>query len=340
MTRRAVLYCCLAGLIAVLGGLLAGCSGGPVANEVVVYTAEKDENIDAVSRLWAQAHPDIKMRTVASGTNEIVQRVKAERRRPLGDLVWGVGAEGLAANPDLYEMYQTSEEPAVDPEWVAVAKGEPWLPNNVVPTVLVYNTKLVPAAKAPQTWRDLADPRWKGKVAYAAPDKSGSAYTQLATMVAVFGDNPAGWKTIEQIMDNAVILQSSSKVPKGVADGEYEVGLSYENVVGVYVNGGAPVKIVYPADGTSVTPDGNALIKGGPHPENAKLFLDFLQSKAVQEELATKLSLRSVRTDVAPPPGLPALSAVKRAPGFDFRWSTDHRADFLGKWQEILLRRG
>ena len=351
-----------AALMAVLGmAVVAGCGGGkPGATELAVYSAEKDEIVQAVSAMWKKVAPEIKLNVMEAGTNEVVQRVRAERQRPLGDLVWGSGAEGMTASPELFEPYESKETKAIDPRWLAVAKGAPWQPNNVVPMVLVYNTnrfktpgrRLVgpPFPRAfdghvkyfspppPRAWEDLAYPGLWGVIAYAAPDKSGSAYTQLATMVAVFGDNDAGWKTIEDIMGNAKILQSSGKVIKGVADGEYAVGITYENIAGLYVRSGAPMKIVYPVEGTAVTPDGNALIRGAPHPEAAKRFLDFLLSKPVQEMLAQKLSLRSVRMDVAAPPGLVPIDKIKAAPGFDFRKAAQKRDEYLKKWQAILLR--
>jgi len=349
-----------AALVAVLGmAVIAGCGGGkPGTTQLAVYSAEKDEIVQAVSAMWKKVAPEIKLNVMEAGTNEVVQRVRAERQRPLGDLVWGSGAEGMTASPELFEPYESKETKAIDPRWLAVAKGAPWQPNNVVPMVLVYSTTLFrgpggtlePPARAfdahtkywgaghPQSWRDLADPRLLGKLAYAAPDKSGSAFTQLATMVAVFGDNDAGWKTIEEIMRNAKILQSSGKVIKGVADGEYAVGITYENIAGLYVRSGASMKIVYPAEGTAVIPDGNALIRGAPHPEAAKRFLDFLLSKSVQEMLAQKLSLRSVRMDVAAPPGLVPIDKIKAAPGFDFRKGAQKRDEYLKKWQAILLR--
>jgi iron(III) transport system substrate-binding protein len=340
-----------AALVAALGiAVIAGCGGGkPGATELAVYTAEKDEIVQAVSAMWKKAAPEIKLNCMEAGTNEVIQRVRAERQRPLGDLVWGSGAEGMTASPELFEPYESKETKAIDPRWLAVAKGAPWQPNNVVPMVLVYNTKLVrvqaryaensgPTPPAPYYWRDLARPGWKGLVAYAAPDKSGSAFTQLAVMVAVFGDNDTGWKTIADIMRNAIILQNSGKVIKGVADGEYAVGITYENIAGLYVRSGAPMKIVYPVEGTAVIPDGNALIRGGPHPEAAKRFLDFLLSKPVQEMLAQKLSLRSVRTDVAAPPGLVPIDQIKAAPGYDFVKAARKRDEYLKKWQAILLR--
>jgi iron(III) transport system substrate-binding protein len=307
------------------------------SGQVVVYAAEKDEIIQAVSPFWEKAAPQIRLNVIAAGTNEVLQRARAERQRPLGDALWGVGAEGPSALPELFEPYETKEAKAVASHWKDIAKSQPWQPNNIVPMVIIYNTRLVKAAEAPRGWRDLANPRWKNRLAYAAPDKSGSAYTQLATMVSVFGDSDAGWETIDRIMANPKILPSSGKVPKGVADGEYAVGMTYENLAGLYATGGAPIKIVYPVEGTAIIPDANALMRGAPHPKEGKRFLDFLQSRPVQEMLARKLSLRSCRTDVASPPGLPPIESIKAAPGFDFRWAVQRREDFIKKWQAIVL---
>jgi iron(III) transport system substrate-binding protein len=330
-TRGAVLA-----LVVLVGAAGCGPRRSP-SGQVVVYAAEKDKIIQAVSPLWEKVAPRIRLDVIPAGSNEVLQRARAERQRPLGDVLWGVGAEGPSAMPELFDPYETREAKAVAPRWKDIAKGQPWQPNNIVPMVIIYNTRLVKAAEAPRRWRDLANPRWRNRLAYAAPDKSGSAYTQLATMVSVFGDSDAGWSIIKRIMANAKILPSSGKVPKGVADGEYTVGMTYENVAGLYATGGAPIKIVYPVEGTAIIPDANALIRGAPHPKEGKRFLDFLQSKPVQEMLARKLSLRSCRTDVASPPGLPPIDSIKAAPGFDFRWAVQRREDFIKKWQAIVL---
>lgn len=322
-----------------LGALLAGCGQGAIKpNELTVYAAEKQEIVDVVKPLWAKVAPDIKLNVITGGSTEIIQRVRSEASNPLGDVVWGSGAEGVSYNAQLFEAYAPQEQKAVDPRWLEMAAGEPWIPNNLQPQVIVYNTKLVKPPDAPRGWRDLAAPRWKDKLAYADAEQSGSAYTQLAVMVAVFGDNPAGWKVIAQIMRNAKIVTSSSRVPKGVADGEYAVGITYENTAGFFVKGGAPMKIVYPVEGTALTPDCNALIKRARHPAAAKRFLDFLVSKPVQERLAQTQSLRSCRTDVAAFPGLPPLAQVKAAPNFDFRAAVERRKDVIKQWLDIVAQ--
>jgi iron(III) transport system substrate-binding protein len=97
------------------------------------------------------------------------------------------------------------------------------------------------------------------------------------------------------------------------------------------------VGVIYPQDGTSVPPDGNALIKGAKHPKAARLFLDYAVSKEVMELLAEKFSLRSARTDVSPPKGFVPLSEIKAVP-YDMEWAGKNYTAFIKKWQDIIVR--
>jgi iron(III) transport system substrate-binding protein len=313
---------------------------GPAAaqsteGEVVVYTAAQSTIVQAIGPMFEQK-TGIKVNFVEAGTGEILKRARAEAANPLGDVLWALGAEGMAANPDLLEPYTVADDAKI----AAIYKkgmGGRITPNNVTPMVIIYNTKLLPAAEAPKTWRSLTEPRWMDKIAYAAADKSGSSFTILATLLTVFGDNDAGWKVVEDIMKNAKILPSSSRVPKGVADGEYQAGLTYEDAAMRQVKGGAPVAVVYPQDGTSIPPDGNAILKGAKHPKAARAFMDYAVSKEVMDLLAQKFALRSARTDVAAPEGFPAIDTIKAVP-YDMEWAGKNYAVFIKRWQDIIVR--
>jgi iron(III) transport system substrate-binding protein len=86
------------------------------------------------------------------------------------------------------------------------------------------------------------------------------------------------------------------------------MGLTLEDNALQYVQGGSPMSIVHLTDGTIATPDGIALIKGGPNPEGGKKFIDWALSKSTQETLVKEIGRRSVRTDVSGPAGLPDLA--------------------------------
>jgi iron(III) transport system substrate-binding protein len=304
--------------------------------QVVVYTAAQSTIVQAVGPMF-EKKTGIKVQFVEAGTGEVLKRAQAEKANPLGDVFWALAAEPLAANADLLEPYTVADDAKINAIYKKGMAGGRVNPNNVTPMVIVYNKKLVSEAEAPKTWKALADPKWKDKIAYAAADKSGSSYTILATLLTVFGENDAGWKVVEDIMRNAKILPSSSRVPKGVADGEYHAGLTYEDAAMRQVAGGAPVGVIYPQDGTSIPPDGNALIKGAKHPKAARLFLDYVVSKEVMDLLAEKFSLRSARVDVNPPKGFVPLTEIKAVP-YDMEWAGKNYAAFVKKWQDIIVR--
>ena len=304
--------------------------------EVVVYTAAQSTIVQAIGPMFQQK-TGIKVHFVEAGTGEVLKRARAEAANPLGDVLWALGAEGMAASADLLEPYTVAEDAKIASVYKKGMASGRITPNNVTPMVIIYNKKLVAESEVPRTWRSLAEPKWKDKIAYAAADKSGSSYTILATLLTVFGDTDAGWKVVEDIMKNAKILPSSSRVPKGVADGEYHAGLTYEDAALRHVKGGAPVGVVYPGDGTSVPPDGNAILKGAKHPKAARIFMDYAVSKEVMDLLAEKFALRSARTDVEPPAGFPAIGAIKVVP-YDMEWAGKGYAALIRKWQDLIVR--
>jgi iron(III) transport system substrate-binding protein len=106
--------------------------------------------------------------------------------------------------------------------------------------------------------------------------------------MAVYGaDTDEAWAYIEQLMPNLVILGSSSGVFKNTQAGEYVVGLTYEDgAVGLVRDGATNIRLQYPTNGTSASCFGTALVKNGPNPENAKVFIDFICSAEGQTALA------------------------------------------------------
>ena len=117
------------------------------------------------------------------------------------------------------------------------------------------------------------------------------------------------------------------------------MGLTLEdNAFRYFINGG-PVAIIYPTDGTVAAPDGMAILKGAPNLANAKKFVDWCLSKTVQEYLVKAMARRPVRTDVANPAGLPALSEIKSIP-YDFGWAAKSKDAFVKKFVDIAMDLG
>lgn len=310
--------------------LLVAITGITLANDVVIYTAHHADIVNELIPMFEEK-TGLTTNVVRAGSGEIIQRVKAEKERPLGDIIWSIGGEALEANSDLLQSYTPKEHDKLNSKFMI---GTNWLPYTGIPMVIIVNTDLLDEDEYPTEWGSLVDPKWKGRFIYAGADVSGSAYTQLANIISIYGEEE-GWPLVEKMMANATIAPSSGQVPRGVADGEYAVGFTLEEAANRYVMGDANVDIVYPEDGVPAIPDGSAMIKNSPNPENAQKFLDFILSKEAQEFLVEKMQRRSVRTDVAPPGGLPKLSNLNFS-DYDMGWAAENRNEIITKWQRII----
>ena len=139
-------------------------------------------------------------------------------------------------------------------------------------------------------------------------------------------------------MRNAVIVGTTSAAYQGVANGEFAVAVTMEYAAYQYVAGGMKdIKLVYPAEGTFLSPEGMALIKGAKHPAEARKLYDFLASQEVQMDIFKTAYRRPLRTDidVSKLSELPALQNIKVIPLDDHQMEED-RAAFLAQWRQLV----
>lgn len=294
--------------IALAGSLLASTAFGGLAvaqeKPVVIYTAHISSIVDKLVPQF-EKETGVKAEVVKLGSGDVAKRAKAEAARPAADVIWSISGSQLDELADILEPYKPADADKIDTHFV----GNPaWTPYTSVVYVLAVNTSMTPLDQAPKSWAELADTKWQGQIASARADNSGSAMQQLQGVLTIFGDQ--GWQKYAEIAKNFVLTDSSGAVSRYVADGETSLGVTLEDNALQYVQGGAQVSILHFTDGTIVSPDGVALVKGGPNPEGGKKFIDWALSKATQETLVKEVGRRSVRTDVSGPEGLPDLSKL------------------------------
>jgi iron(III) transport system substrate-binding protein len=169
----------------------------------------------------------------------------------------------------------------------------------------IVNTNLLTSNNYPQTWKDLADPKYKKEIILANPALSGSAYAQIYMIWKLYGDS-----VLKAVAENAVFVASSTAVPESVARGEYAIGVTGEGNVAEYILKGSPVTYVYPKDGTGARFDATGIIKNGPNLKAAQLFMDFMTTKEAYTILLNTRSRRVVVPDLPGPGPLPALGDI------------------------------
>jgi iron(III) transport system substrate-binding protein len=194
------------------------------------------------------------------------------------------------------------------------------------------NKRALKGDAAPRTWSDLADPKWKDRLAIGDPEKTSSSYATLWGINETLGKEP-----LKGIARNATMMSTASQVYEGVAKGEFAVGMTMEYAAQEYVAGGQKdIQIVYPSEGTFIAPEGMALVKGSKNPGEARKFFDFLAAKSTQELLANKFYRRPIREDIdTTRMGLPRINAIKVQPIDDAK-ATAAQPGFIATWKELV----
>lgn len=314
--------------------ILAGCVARVSAAEVVLYSSNNVEAVNRVVELFTKENPGIKVSVVRAGTGALMQRIKAEAANPLGDIFWSGGVSTIDQFRDQLEPYQSPEASAVQPAYRSPT-GQ-WLGTNVHVNVLMANLRQVPDGQLPKGWADLADPRWKGRLVLPDPERTSASF------VAMYGVRKyLGKEVLAQIVRNATIVGTTSAAYEGVAKGEFAVAVTMEYAAYEYVAGGLKeIRLVYPTEGTFLSPEGMALIKGAKHPAEARKLYEFLASKKAQTEIFKTAYRRPLRTDVdvSKLAELPALGAIKVLALDDGQMGTE-RAQFLAEWRAMLSGR-
>ena len=301
--------------------------------DLVVYSPHDADPLNAGVALFQAAYPNINVEVIAAGTGELCQRVVAESENPQGDVLWGGGADTLAAYVDYFAPYVCANDDVIGDAYKDSA--DLWIGESPLPMVIIYNKTLIDEADVPTTWEGLCDEKLKGTIAYASPAKSGSAYTQLCTMLFSQPSLDEGWAMVEKFIANldGKIQDSSGNCHKLVAAGEYAIGVTIEKSAVLY-NDNPDIGYIYP-EANSAVPDGVALIKGCPNEENAKLFIDFVTGMDCQVDQNVNWKRRPVRSDLAPE-GLCELSTLDLG-NYDFAYAANNKESIVEKWNDLTV---
>ena len=304
---------------------------------IVIYSAN-DATLNKLVATEFAKETGVPADVVSAGSGVVMKRIETEKDRPQGDIVWGVSRSLLQTNAQHFQAYASQHKAAVpaefrDPE-------DRWIGTNLHLLVILQNTKSVPEAQGPKSWDDLTQAKWKGNIAFTDPANSGSAYSNVTLLVDMWGGGNAGWDKVSKLIANTKMLNRSSLVFQGVGNGEYGLGISLEYAGYLWANNGAPVKVIYPSDGTIAQMEGVAIIKNGPNTEGARKFVDYVNRKDVREMILKETFRRPARQDLDLPnlPGkMPKLSDVKLVKYDEAGW-TDKRSETMDRIKDVIQK--
>ncbi|MBP8287363.1 MAG: extracellular solute-binding protein [Rhodoferax sp.] len=300
--------------------------------KVTIYTAAPQDLLDNVIPAFEKS-ANVKVELIKGGSGDLINRLKAEKGRQAADVLFSVSTEVIEANSALFSKFTPDNVKYLSSVFKV---NDAAVPFTAVANSFGVNTKQLTPAQYPKTWVDLGNPMYKGKISAGRPDKSGSAFIQLALILQIYGEEK-GWDVYSKILDNTVLSNSSGAVSKFVNDGEALIGLSNEDTLLKFKAGGGPVEILYPTDGTSALADSMALTATPANAEGGKAFINFMLSREAQEIL-DGVGRRTVRSDVVSKNPLTPLNKIN-VYKYNDDWAGANRARILAKFNEMLLNK-
>jgi len=278
--------------------------------KVVWYTSLALPTAEKIAKLFEAAYPGVKVEVHRTGSQRILQRVMQEMQANLKlvDVIHtsDAGHFVLLKEKKLLMKYT----PAGVDGFPAGFKDKDgyYFTLRATVNVIAYNTKLVPAAEALKGWKDLLDPKWRGKLVTAHPGYSGVISTHVLALVQLYG-----WDYFKQLAQNKVMLVQSAVDPAGVvASGERQVAVDGGDYYYYQMKKkGNPIEVVYPKEGVPLVVSPTAIASFAPHPNAAKLFTDFTFTRELQQVMADSEGLYTGHPEVKYPAGKPKLSDLK-----------------------------
>jgi len=326
-----------ASVLALATGLSA--SGAMAAGKLNLYCSAQEDWCQLMARSFEEKTGiDVDMTRKSSG--ETFAQIKAEEVNPKGDVWWGgTGDPHLqAAEEDLTEPYVSPMRDQLH-SWAisqATSAGDKTIGIYSGALGFGYNTKLLADAglTAPACWEDLTKPEFKGKVQMASPNSSGTAYTTLATMVQLFGEEK-GFDYMKRLHGNINQYTKSGSAPiKAAGQGETTVGIVFMHDSVAQTVAGFPVVTVAPCEGTGYEIGSMSIIKGARNMDEAKVFYDWALSAEAQT-LALQVNAFQVMSNMAATSSdlAPNMDQIKLI-NYDFKLygSSDERKRLLSKW--------
>lgn len=319
--------------------VLMTAAGVAQADELSVVCGAEQDWCDLMVAAFEEENPDTDVLMVRKSTGETLAQIRAEAGNPKIDVWWGgtgdphliAAEEGLtqASGADTSELLGWAQNMADISEGRAIGIYAGALG-------IAYNSEILSekGIAPPSCWADLEDPRFAGEIQVANPNSSGTAYTELATFVQLFGEDEAFVK-LEAIGQNVNSYTKSGSAPsKAAARGETGVAIGFMHDMVKLAAEGFPLEIVAPCEGTGYEVGAVSVITGARNPEGAKAWVEFALSAAAQSRAPEVGSFQvPSNSNAQVAPESPDLASIKLI-DYDFATygSSETRARLLARW--------
>jgi iron(III) transport system substrate-binding protein len=306
--------------------------------KVVFYTGIERPAAEALIAAFKKKYPSIDAEAVRASSSKLATRLDAEieANRVEGDVFefsLTYLTDDLKNRGEIlhYDSPEYAAYPAQykDPGY--------WAATGISSVIILVNTDMVDAANMPTSWWDLTKPFWKDKLTIDNLEVSGTGYSWL---IAVVNNDKLGWKYIEALGKNNISLERGhAGMAQKVAAGEYAAATEMSDFHMKNLRNASasvPVRGIWPTEGVPQEPWTAGILKRAPHPNAAKLFLDFLLSKEGQTLYASAMGWTSARTDGSKSTLAEAPDHVtKMDSGLTPEQALKVRDEYVARWKKL-----
>lgn len=261
--------------------------------EVIWYTSIPTEASEAVAAAFSEKYPAIDAQVVRSPSFELWERFRTEASA--GDTRADLfnpsdfGIMEMAVEEGLLAQFvPESVKGTIEPRFID-ENGHFWS-NRILTTSIMYNTDLVPEDQQPSTWQDLLDPYWTSEnFGIGDPRESAAIYGAFYEMAQ---SPDIGEEFFQELGEKDPILYAQGGQQRNaVVSGEIAATVAVDYRAWQLIADGAPVEIVYPEEGVGFTRDYHAVVADAPHPNAARLLMEYIGSEEGAAVLAENLGV-------------------------------------------------
>lgn len=315
-------------LIVMLAALfvLAACGGGK--NTVAIYTHNVEDEMQPMVAALEET-VDVKVDFLNLSSEEGYSRAEAEFPNVGAEVQWGQlhSLALLAQEEDMLGSYQSPEWEDV-PDEFKDPEGR-WYGWSYWYNELAVNTELVEelGLDVPTSWEDLIDPQYKGEIVMPDPSVSGTGFLLVSTIIQIMGEDDA-WDYFEKLNENVGQYVESADVPgQMAAQGEFAIGITWDQAVNNFIVEGYPITGVIPDEGVGYDLDVIWIYKGNEDNEDVQKVIDYVGSEAGMRESG---KYRSMVTK----PGIEGTAGDSEPNliDYDALWAAENRSKIQEEW--------
>ncbi len=294
------------------------------------------------SKVFAEFTKDtgIKVNFLRFSSGEALARLTAEKGNPQVDVMLGGPADTYAAGEkdQIFEAYKPKGADAI-PANLRDPKNH-WTGIGIIPLCFLTNTKFLEKnhMKAPISWDDLLDPKYKNNLQMADARTSGTATERIYSLVKVKGEDQAFDYQKKLNKNIQMYTKSGAGGAMPIATGQCGSGIFYIVDALDIAQQGYPVVITYPKDGVSYGIEATGIVKGAKNMDAAKKFVDWATSKKFADFIvANKINYVPTRTDVKTSNPLLDLSKINLKE-VDTAWKGEKRKEYTNRWINEVIK--